>query len=250
MRNKTYYLFLILLVMTGCQRERNIQLFTIGDSTMANKKAVAYPETGWGQVLGKYFDDQVIVHNHARNGRSSKSFIDEGRWKTVRDSLQPGDYVFIQFGHNDEKEYDSTRYTTPYGTYSDNLAKFVNESRAKGAIPVLFTPIVRRHFDDQGTLVNSHGNYPDALRQLAARMNVPLIDLEKLTRHLVDSLGPEKSKKLYVWTRPNEKYPEGHKDNTHLNVEGAHKVAELAAEAVKMLSLGLSEHIVNLSNKN
>lgn len=243
MRNKICYLFLILLVMAGCQRVKHVQLFTIGDSTMANKKAEVYPETGWGQVLGEYFDNDVTVHNHARNGRSSKSFIDEGRWKAVKDSLRTGDYVFIQFGHNDEKEYDSTRYTTPYGTYSDNLAKFVTESRAKGAVPVLFTPIVRRHFDENGILVNSHGNYPDAVRQLAARMNVPLVDLEKLTRHLVDSLGPEKSKKLYVWTSPNEQYPEGRQDNTHLNEEGAHKVAELAAEAVRKLVPELSGHV-------
>ncbi len=250
MRNKTYYLFLILLIMADCQREKDIQLFTIGDSTMANKRSGVYPETGWGQVLGEYFDNSVTVHNHARNGRSSKSFIDEGRWKAVKDSLQPGDYVFIQFGHNDEKEYDSTRYTTPYGTYSDNLAKFVNESRAKGAIPVLFTPIVRRHFDDNGTLINSHGDYPDAVRQLAARMKVPLVDLEKLTRHLVDSLGPEESKKLYLWTNPDERYPEGRKDNTHLNVEGAHKVAELAAEAVRKLPLKLAKHVKNIQQSN
>jgi lysophospholipase L1-like esterase len=250
MRNKTYYLFLILLITVGCQRQRSIQLFTIGDSTMANKKAEVYPETGWGQVLGEYFDDDVTVHNHARNGRSSKSFIEEGRWKAVKDSLQPGDYVFIQFGHNDEKEYDSTRYTTPYGTYSDNLAKFVNESRAKGAIPVLFTPIVRRHFDDNGTLINSHGDYPDAVRQLAARMKVPLVDLANLTRHLVDSLGPEESKKLYLWTNPDERYPEGRKDNTHLNVEGAHKVAELAAEAVRKLPLKLAKHMKNIQQSN
>lgn len=236
--------------MADCQREKDIQLFTIGDSTMANKRSGVYPETGWGQVLGEYFDNSVTVHNHARNGRSSKSFIDEGRWKAVKDSLQPGDYVFIQFGHNDEKEYDSTRYTTPYGTYSDNLAKFVNESRAKGAIPVLFTPIVRRHFDDNGTLINSHGDYPDAVRQLAARMKVPLVDLEKLTRHLVDSLGPEESKKLYLWTNPDERYPEGRKDNTHLNVEGAHKVAELAAEAVRKLPLKLAKHVKNIQQSN
>jgi len=250
MRNKIYYIFFVLLIIAGCQKERNIQLFTIGDSTMANKKAEVYPETGWGQVLGEYFDNNVTVHNHAKNGRSSKSFIDEGRWKIVKDSLQPGDYVFIQFGHNDEKEYDSTRCTTPYGTYSDNLAKYVKESRSKGAIPILFTPIVRRHFDENGILVNSHGNYPDAVRQLAARMDVPLVDLEKLTRYLVDSLGPEQSKKLYLWTEPDDRYPEGREDNTHLNVEGAHKVAEMAAEEVKTLPINLAEHVKDLRNKN
>jgi lysophospholipase L1-like esterase len=125
--------FLALALLISCAEERIPTIYTIGDSTMSNKKPEGYPETGWCQIVDQYFIEGVKVENHARNGRSSKSFIDEGRWQTVLDSLTEGDFVFIQFGHNDEKEYDSTRYTTPFGTYSDNLKKFVNESREKGA---------------------------------------------------------------------------------------------------------------------
>ena len=126
------------LLFQYCSSEKEpLTIYTIGDSTMADKKPDVYPETGWCQVLGSYFDETVRVKNHARNGRSSKSFIDEGRWQAVLDSLEPGDFVFIQFGHNDEKQYDSTRYTTPFGTYPGNLEKFANRTREKGATPIL-----------------------------------------------------------------------------------------------------------------
>ena len=145
------------------------------------------------------------MHNHAMNGRSSKSFIDEGRWKVVLDSLKKGDFVFIEFGHNDEKEYDSTRYTVPFGSYTDNLKKFVTESREKGATPVLMTPIVRRKFDEHGKLIPTHGDYPKAVRELAAKMDVPLIDMEKLTHDMVEPMGDVKSKELYMWIDLDQK---------------------------------------------
>ncbi len=233
----------VVTVFTSCSKEKEIRIFCIGDSTMANKKTKVYPETGWCQVLDLYFDNTVQIKNHAVNGRSSKSFIDEGRWKSVLDSLQKGDYVFIQFGHNDQKEYDSTRYTTPYGTYSDNLKKFVNESRSKKAKPVLFTSIVRRHFDKNGTLIDTHGDYPEACRDLANEMNVPLIDLQKLTEEMINETGENNSKEIYVWTAPNNEYPDGRKDNTHLSEKGAKIVAQIALEESKKLNLEFSKRL-------
>lgn len=233
----------VIVMLSGCQNKEPITIFTIGDSTMANKKADVYPETGWCQVLGDYLDESVTVKNHAVNGRSSKSFINEGRWDTVLDSLKEGDFVFIQFGHNDEKEYDSTRYTTPFGTYTANLEKFVNETREKGATPILFTSIVRRKFGEDGKLEVTHGDYPAATRDVETKLNVPLVDLQKLTKEWVNSLGDEGSKEMYLWTKPNKHFPDGRKDDTHLSVEGANKVAILALKECHRQNLDFSNRI-------
>ncbi|MFV0593974.1 MAG: rhamnogalacturonan acetylesterase [Draconibacterium sp.] len=220
-----------------------MNIFSIGDSTMATKKPEVYPETGWCQALPDFFEANVTVHNHAVNGRSSKSFIDEGPWQVVLDSLQQGDILFIQFGHNDEKDYDSTRYTTPFGTYSEYLERFVNEAREKGANPVLFTSIVRRKFGEDGKLIDTHGNYPVATRKVAEKLNVPLIDLQKLTKQWVNGLGDDASKKMYLWTEPDEKFPEGRKDDTHLSVEGARNVARLAMEECRRQKLDFEKYL-------
>ena len=239
-------IMLLAVVLAACSsKPEKLDVYLIGDSTMANKKAEVYPETGWGQVVNQYFDDQIIVHNHAVNGRSSKSFIDEGRWQTVLDSLKEDDFVFIQFGHNDQKIKDSLRYTDPFGSYTDNLSRFITESREKGAIPVLFTSIVRRKFDESGMLIDTHMDYPVAMRQLAEKMDVPLVDLQKLTGEFVQLLGDEKSKDYYLWTKPGERYPEGRKDDTHLCVQGAEKVAELATNELTKLPIDLAKHVVS-----
>ena len=237
---------LLLLVIIGNlfaqTTESRITVFTIGDSTMANKKAEVAPETGWGQVFSEFVDGTVVIKNRAVNGRSTKSFITEGRWKAVLDSLQSGDYVFIQFGHNDEKIQDSTRYAEPFTSYRKNLERFVRETREKGATPILFTSIVRRKFES-GFLVDTHGNYPVVVRQVAAEMNVPLIDLQMLTAGAVTALGDEASKQIYLWTPPTEKFPEGRKDDTHLKVEGAKLVAKLAAQQLMLLDNTLGKAI-------
>lgn len=235
---------LIILLSLSCQSpEKAFTIYSIGDSTMANKKPEVYPETGWCQMLGENFEELVTVKNHAVNGRSSKSFIEEGRWQVVLDSLKRGDYVFIQFGHNDEKDYDSTRYTTPFGTYTNNLERFVNETREKGATPILFTSIVRRNFGDGGKLIDTHGDYPVATRNVAKELNVPLIDLQKLTEDWVNSLGDNASKKMYLWTEANDKFPEGRKDDTHLSVEGAKNVARLALDECKKQNLPFTNYL-------
>ncbi len=244
MKKNISLVFLLFFAFTACQPvEKQFSIYTIGDSTMANKKADVYPETGWCQALPEFFDETVTIKNHAVNGRSAKSFIDEGRWQILLDSLKPGDYVFIQFGHNDEKIQDSTRYTIPFGSYSKNLRRFVTESREKGATPILLTSIVRRKFDENGKLTDTHGDYPVATRMVTAELNVPLIDLQKLTEEWVNNLDNELSKAMFLWTEPNDKFPEGRKDDTHLSENGARQVARLAMEEAKRQNLAFVKYL-------
>jgi len=243
MKRKICLWFLLFFLFTNCAAPKRITIYTIGDSTMANKKVEVYPETGWGQQFQYCFDSRVKVSNHAVNGRSSKSFIDEDRWKAVLDSLKRGDYVFIQFGHNDEKADKPALYTDPRTSYRQNLEKYILETRAKGATPILITSIVRRKFDESGKLIDTHGNYPDAVRAVAANLKVEYIDMQLLTKTLVNSLGDEPSKKLYLWTAPDLKFPEGRKDDTHLSVEGARTFAGLVANEVAKMKIPLARHV-------
>ncbi|MDR0939965.1 MAG: GDSL-type esterase/lipase family protein [Mediterranea sp.] len=224
---------LLLLSAFKADERRTFTIFMIGDSTMADKDLAGdNPERGWGQMLPGYLAEDIRVDNHARNGRSSKSFIDEGRWTTVRDAIRKGDYVFIQFGHNDEKP-DTARHTDPGTTFDANLRRFVEETRQRGGIPVLLNAIARRHFVD-GRLTDTHGAYREAPRQVAKELDVPFVDMNKITHQLVDSLGPDASKRLYVWVPAGTVplHPQGREDDTHLNVHGARVVAGLAIDAI------------------
>jgi lysophospholipase L1-like esterase len=233
----------ILLVVLMCvglsafksSEERKIHLYLVGDSTMANKSEKRYPETGWGMVFQEFFKDGVVVDNHALNGRSSKSFIGEGHWDQVLNKLQPGDYVFIQFGHNDQKDRKPDRYTNPVTTYRANLERYVRETREKGAHPILLSSVVRRNFNDEGTLIDTHGLYPLITRMVSESVDVPFIDLQLLTEMKVIEMGPEKSQELYMCLQPGEypNYPDGNKDNTHFNNFGAHVVARMVVEELK-----------------
>ncbi len=251
------YIFLAvagILVLSAFKSEQRVRIFMIGDSTMANKDVSGGKlERGWGMMLKNFFTDNVIVNNHALNGRSSKSFIAEGHWQKVVEQIRPGDYVFIQFGHNDEKA-DTLRHTDPGTSFDDNLRRFVNETRLKGGIPVLFNSVVRRTFADSktavedddkrdnssnylaegDTLVDTHGAYLLSPRNVAVELDVPFVDANKITHDLEEGLGPDGSKKLHMWYRPGEvEYlPDGRQDNTHYNVYGAYIVAGLLAEAV------------------
>jgi len=245
MKNLIFCVLIVVGFVSCTSKREPIDIFMIGDSTMANKTEDVYPETGWGQVLPLYFDTLTTIHNHAVNGRSSKSFIGEGRWDVVLDSLKQGDYLFIQFGHNDQKIKSPDRYTEPYGEYTENLKRYVNESRAKGAKPILFTSIVRRKFNEDGILEDTHTDYPPAMRKVAEELNVPLVDLQVMTAEMVESLGVEESKSVYLWDETvSEKFPEGRKDDTHLRVEGAKKVAELAVKGLLGKDKELSGHIL------
>ncbi|HIY14007.1 MAG TPA: pectin esterase [Candidatus Alistipes cottocaccae] len=222
-----------------------LRVFLIGDSTCATKDlAKQNPERGWGQMFQPLFDGTVTVENHAVNGRSSKSFRDEGRWDPILSRLQAGDWVFIQFGHNDQKVQDSSRYSAP-AQYAENLRRYVRETRAKGAVPVLLTPIVRRHFSGE-SLDDTHGAYLDAVRQVAAGEQTPLIDAERLTRAWVAELGDEASKAFYMWVEEGTcpLWPDGRQDNTHLNIRGARTVARMIAAELPQAVPALGERLV------
>lgn len=226
---KRLLLILLSLLFASIVSAQPVRVYLIGDSTCATKDLKKQnPERGWGQLFQPLFDETVVVENHAMNGRSTRSFRDEGRWDAVRDKLRPGDYLFIEFGHNDQK-VGTVRYASPAG-YADNLRRYIRETRDKGAIPILLSPIVRRHFTD-GVLEDTHGEYLTAVRRVAAEEEVAFIDAERLTREWVTALGDEPSREYFMWVEPGRcpLYPDGRQDNTHLNVRGAHAVARMIA---------------------
>ena len=257
MKNKLAVLLSLFFLLSAFKADRPVlTIFMIGDSTMANKNITGgNPERGWGMMLPGFFSEEVRIDNHAMNGRSSKSFIDEGRWDKVISQVKKGDYVIIQFGHNDEKP-KADRHTDPGTTFDANLSRFVNETRAKGGIPILCNAIVRRNFvrpldesiskdtrHDAGevkqpqegdTLYDTHGAYIESPRNVAKKLNVPFIDMNKITHDLVEGLGPVESKKLFMFVEPDQvpAFPKGREDNTHLNVYGARVIAGLAVEAI------------------
>ena len=238
-----------LLLMNACWDDslKPLSVHLVGDSTMADKPDPDNnPERGWGQAFPPFFNELVTVMNHAVNGRSTKSFIDEGKWHRVILQVEPGDYVFIQFGHNDQKDYDPDRYANAYSAYRRNLEMMVRETRDKGGHPILLSSIVRRKFNDEGTLIDTHGAYSYVARMVALENNVPFIDLQQMTEDLVAGLGPDRSKDLYLILEPGEyeMYPEGRFDNTHLNIRGAGEVAGMVARSIRELDLPLSAYLI------
>ncbi|MFF9498568.1 rhamnogalacturonan acetylesterase [Streptomyces sp. NPDC014656] len=197
-------------------------LFVAGDSTAAQKYADAAPETGWGMALPFFLHRELSVANHAVNGRSTKSFLDEGRLEPIAAALRPGDVLLVQFGHNDSKSTDPARYAAPWGAYQDNLRVFVETARARGAHPVIATSVERRRFDAAGNAQRSLGDHPAAARAVAAASGVPLLDVEALSLELWQRLGPEATKTYFNWTATEQ-------DNTHFNPPGAIEVARLVA---------------------
>ena len=240
----------------GKWRQRNAKsttgpvIFLAGDSTMADKPRLAYPERGWGQMLRDRVQGPWRVDNHAVNGRSTKSFLDEGRWRELISAVKPDDWVIIQFGHNDEKSQDPKRYTEPRGAYRDNLLHMVAQVRARQAHPVLATPVARRKWNADGTaLVPTHGDYPAAVRELAAELDVALLDLEQRTIELVASWGPVRSKDLHLWIEDGA-HPArvgALADDTHYSEIGARAVASLAIDEMRRLKLPIVEAFAGLS---
>lgn len=234
-------LFLVLLVAIGCKsvqkaNENSVVIYMIGDSTMANKpNPDENPERGWGQVLHQFFNEKVVINNHAVNGRSTRSFRDLKHWQPVLEALKPGNYVVIQFGHNDAKDTDPTRYTNPQTSYRHNLIRYIEEIRAKGGIPILCSSIARRKFNEQGVLLDSHGNYTLVARLVAQELKVPFIDMQYYTELLEESYGVGGSKKLHLHFAPNEHpfLPNGIEDNTHLSVLGATEIATIFVNELK-----------------
>lgn len=237
---KKLLLLLIGLTLLGSFQLKSVKqrIFLIGDSTIAQKKAVDAPETGWGQPFQNLFTEAVEVHNHAVNGRSTKSFRTLGHWKTVWEQLQPGDYVFIQFGHNDSKESDSTRYAAPQTDYKKNLERYIREIQSKGAVPILVTPVMRRKFNDQGQFVDQHGEYPAVVRQIASSQNITLIDLHKSSQTVIEKQGVVGSKKMFMHYTGGifPKFPKGIEDNTHFSPYGAQLIANAVASEIMSLT--------------
>jgi lysophospholipase L1-like esterase len=234
---------LALMGFTGLEKKK-IKVWLIGDSTMSVKDKKAYPETGWGMPFVNFWDSTVTIDNRAKNGRSSKSFMAENLWKPVVDNLQEGDYVFIQFGHNDESKDKGDRYSSP-DEFKANLLKYVNDSRAKKAIPILITPVARRKFDEAGHVKETHEEYAALVRQVASENKVILIDLDAISQLLLQSFGPDASKYLFNYLSPGEhpNYPDGKQDDTHFSELGARKMAEIVLSEIRALKLELAERI-------
>lgn len=252
-QNKKYLLFLLAtLIAFAPAQKKKIKVWMIGDSTMCPYEPARSPLTGWGMPFGGFFDSTVAIKNMAKGGRSTRTFISENRWQPIADSLQEGDYVLIQFGHNDEakEEKYKDRYTSPED-YRINLNKFIAETRAKNANPILITPVSRRYFDRDGKIKETHQIYSDIVRDVAKQQNVPVIDLDEMSRALFQKYGAEDSRLFFNQIEPNVNphYPEGIKDDTHFNEMGARRLAEMVLGEIKKQQLELADRIVKVEMK-
>lgn len=261
---KRFLLGLLILLLAVNIKARNnskekkpTKVFIIGDSTVAdyslenNYKTAKYPITGWGQVFQSFMGkdslkqlnglikaDSVIVDDRAKGGRSTRTFFQEGRWREVYDALQPGDVVLMQFGHNDASENKPERYVNIQG-YKEFLHLFVSQTRQKGGIPILITPVNRNYPWGNGVLKNCHGEYPQAVKDVASEMNVLLIDLTTLSCEFFTKKGEDYVGKNYFMHLPTgvyTAYPTGQNDNTHFQPAGAKAVAQLVFHGMKSLN--------------
>lgn len=242
---KKLFLIAAIAAIAFAPPPKKIKIFIAGDSTASIKETKAYPETGWGMPFVYFWDSTVTVVNKAKNGRSTRSFMQEGLWKSILDEAGEGDYVFIQFGHNDEVPTKKT-YTTE-DEFKINLVKYVQETRAKKAVPVLITPVARRKFDSTGYIVGTHDAYSQIVRNVAASEKVLLIDLDIKSQALYQQFGVENSKLLFLQLKAGEhpNYPEGKEDNTHFSELGARLIAQLVLKEVKTLIPELATHTRN-----
>jgi lysophospholipase L1-like esterase len=242
MRSSLFAFLSVCLLSSASNAREPITIYLAGDSTLAEKLPEKRPETGWGEKLQAHFDARKVrIENHAKNGRSTRTFLEEGRWAAIADQLKPGDYVFIQFGHNDASVDKTDRYAPP-AVYRNNLIGFVAEVRAKRARPVLFTPVARRRVDEQGKFVDGHGEYPDIVRNVAREFDVPLIDMHRSSGAVLERYGVDASKQLFLIlppdTHPN--YPQGINDNTHFSPLGAEEMAQAAVTELKAVDRKLA----------
>jgi|SRR5712692_4846101 len=217
-------------------------IYLLGDSTVCDQPREPY--ASWGQMLTGFFGPAVVIANNAESGESLRSSLGAKRLDKVLSTMKPGDYLFIQFAHNDEKERGEG--VGAFTTYKADLKRFVAEARKLGGIPVLVTPMHRRAFDAQGKITNSHGDYPEAVRQTAKEENVPLIDLNAMSKDLFEALGPQGTLKAFVHypagTFPDQ--PKELKDDTHFNSYGAYELAKCIVEGVKAAKLGITKYLV------
>lgn len=247
MKITNFAILFFLFSLPAFAQKTPVTIFLAGDSTMAEKLPEKRPETGWGEMFGRHFQTgKVKIENRAANGRSTKTFISENRWQQIVDALKKGDYVFIQFGHNDQSKEKGERYTPPED-FKKNLARMVADVRAKGGNPVLLTPVVRRRFDSGGRFYDAHGEYPDLTRSAAKESGVPLIDMHRMSEKLVVGRGVEESKKLFLILKEGESpnYRKGLDDNTHFSPLGAEEMAKLAVEGIRREKIGLRKYLKN-----
>jgi DNA sulfur modification protein DndE len=243
-----FALIISTLILFSFNSSEPLRVFLIGDSTMADKIPADFPETGWGMPFAKLFNEAVEVQNHAYNGRSTKSFRREGRWAKVQSQLKKGDYVFIQFGHNDAKESDTSRYAPAQTDFRANLIRYVKETRASGATPILLTPTQRRKFDSTGVFIDQHADYPAVVREVAAQEKVMLIDVEKASKAIIQQEGPEGAKKIFLHYPVGifKKFMKGVADDTHFSPYGATRMANLVADALS----NSTEHLKSFLKKS
>jgi lysophospholipase L1-like esterase len=237
---------LMILVTLAVPAKAQITVYLAGDSTCAAKLPEKRPETGWGETMQQYFDPaKVKIENHAQNGRSTKTFISEGRWQAIVDKLKKGDFVFVQFGHNDESKEKGERYTPP-DAYRTNLIRFIMDVRSKKANIVLLTPVMRRRFDAAGKFYDTHGEYPKIVRSVAKKYKAPLIDMHRKSEAVIIKYGAEGSRALFLQLKPGENanYPNGIEDNTHFNPKGASEMAALVIEGIKESKIKLKKYLI------
>lgn len=236
-------LALICIFSAATIKDEPVKVYLIGDSTMAIKRPETYPETGWGMPFVQFFDSTVVIDNRAQNGRSSRTFIEEGRWSPVVEALKPGDYVFIQFGHNDE--IPTKKSATTKEQFKSYLIKYVSDTRSKKAQPILLTSMARRKFDEKGKVVGTHDEYAQIVRNVAKETKTPLIDMDPKSQKLLQDLGQDKSALLFNHLLPEEhpNYPKGKSDDTHFNELGARLMAQIVLSEIKLLDLDLKTRI-------
>ena len=236
-------LALICIFSAATIKDEPVKVYLIGDSTMAIKRPETYPETGWGMPFVQFFDSTVVIDNRAQNGRSSRTFIEEGRWSPVVEALKPGDYVFIQFGHNDE--IPTKKSATTKEQFKSYLIKYVSDTRSKKAQPILLTSMARRKFDEKAKVVGTHDEYAQIVRNVAKETKTPLIDMDPKSQKLLQDLGQDKSALLFNHLLPEEhpNYPKGKSDDTHFNELGARLMAQIVLSEIKLLDLDLKTRI-------
>ena len=243
MKKTVVLLFILSLLSFMLPEKKKLKIFLAGDSTISIKEPRYYPETGWGMPFVYFWDSTVTVVNKAKNGRSTSSFRNEGLWKQIMDECREGDYVFIQFGHNDEVPTKKT-YTTET-EFKANLVRYVTETREKKVTPLLLTPVARRKFNAAGIIEGTHDVYAQIVRDVANENGVLLIDLDKKSQELYEQMGVENSKLLFVQLKPGEHphYPEGKEDNTHFSELGARLIAQIVLKELKSLNSDLNKRI-------
>jgi lysophospholipase L1-like esterase len=244
MKYKSSILLLLIITAFALPEKKKIKIFIAGDSTMAIKAPQAYPETGWGMPFVHFWDTSVTVINKAKNGASTRTFREDGLWQSIVQQAEAGDYVFIQFGHNDEVPTKKS-YTTSE-EFKNNLKRFISETRSKNAIPILLTPVARRKFDSTGLTEDTHEVYAGLVRCVAADEHVIVIEHNQKSRALYQQLGVEPSKMLFLHLRKNEhpNYSDGKEDNTHFSELGARLVAQLVLNEIREKIPALAARVV------